>query len=504
MKKLFFVFIILINAQICFASTPTVPTFIQEFLGSDNASGASYVTYVLNGPHATQAGDTLICAGQYSVNASITSVTLTDNKGSTYTQAVTGTAGDTNQTVRIFTSKNIVAGITTITVTYNGSTATFNNWHCAEFGGIDNTTPVDKASCAFATSGAPASGSQTPTQTGDMIYEYFEQDSSGTKSTGINAGSQSNITWQLIGAFLGNPSGVNTTQEGVQWGIYNSVAAINPTAAVTPTTNQWNACSVFLKPATAGNTPITTVRVDCDQHLNAVSITASSTWAFPCNSGDNLLVFVHICPSTTANAVSDTNSNTWVQVGTDLSFGGSGHLDTFYAKNAIITSNMVATVTESGAATDCDFRFYALANASANPLDTTTTAGTNTACSAGLCKSSGTDVTANNANLSTTQITPGATNEVCINAIGVNNPQVRGAATGFQANIVYSPQEASIAELDENNGAGIYLNGASLAAFTFGYSTASTAGVGAWASTVACFLTPLSGGGGGQLFVIHP
>jgi hypothetical protein len=458
------------------------PTFVQSFAGSDNASSASYATYVLNGPNSTQAGNALVCAGQYGVNASIT-VSVSDNQSNSWTVNKNGTTGDTNQTVWIASAFNVAAGTSRITVTYTGANATFNQATCIE---IANVTATDGSSCAMATTGAPSAGSVTPTVTGDMVVMYTEQDSSATPSTSLAVGSQSNITWNLLGPFRGNPSGSNTTQELMQYGVYNSTAALNPTASVAPATNQWNSCALFLKAGTSGSVA-PSFYLNCDQHVNAVSIGTSTTWQVACPANDNLLLFAHICPSTHATAISDSHSNSWVQIGTDVSNGGSGTLQFWYAKNATVTPDMTVTTTESASATDCDFRFYGFQGAATSPLDTTIGTG-------GLASATGTQSV--NANLTTVSVTPGAQNEIIVSLLGVNNPQIRGASTAFQANVVYSPQEASIGELDENNGAGVYLNGSSLSSFTFTYTTQSSAGVGAWAAIAAGFKAPAGSSAG--------
>jgi hypothetical protein len=70
--------------------------------------------------------------------------------------------------------------------------------------------------------------------------------------------------------------------------------------------------------------------------------------------------------------------------------------------------------------------------------------------------------------------------------VGVNSPQINGTATGL-SDTAYSPQEASINELDENNGKG-HNAYASNAAFTVTWTQSGP--VQGWRSDLFAFKAP--------------
>jgi hypothetical protein len=420
-------------------------------------------------PNATQAGNLIVVAGQYGVNAGVT-LSITDDKGQSYTIAKTNS--NTNQTVFIAYFANTVAGVKQITLTYAGANANYNDAWAGEFNNVATSSPVDSSNAASGSSTTPAAGSLTFAASGDLIVQVAEQDSTGAV-TGWTAGSQSNITWALADADRGNGALVN---QAVQWGVYNSTTTFSPQLTMAPT-GGWNTVAVAFKSAAAGSAEPNTVYVKDVNHFNQVSAPSGTAYQATIPAGCNCIVLTLISPHPRdITAISDSHGNTWQKLGEiDDNGNGSGDVAIWAAFNATCSPDMTVTPTVSNTILDGDMVIYGIQSPTNLALDT----GFGTS---GFVSAFGTQSVAGN--LSTVTGTPSTANGIIIAACGCNSPQLRSLVTG-NSDITYSPQEASSGDLDENNAKGHYYN-PDTSTFTFVWTCGATA-VSGWAAAAAAF-----------------
>ncbi len=472
LKRIFLFGALLFLAQISAAQTPTL---VQNKAGPSASSTGipNYIIWLCNG---TQAGNLLVVAGQYGVNALIT-VSVADDGGNAWTVNKSGTVGDANQTVFIASAPNVVANTRKITITYTGANATFAQARAGEFNNVATTAPVDVSTSATATSTTPAAGSVTPTVSGDLFVMLAEQDSTGAV-TSWAAGSQPNITWALAQNDVGFGSSIN---QMVQWGVYNSTAAFNPSATMSPS-GQWNAVAVGFKAASAGSGQPAGVYVTGDVHHNLVSMASGKALGTPL-SGTTTVMTIITVGGQNVTAVADSNSNIWTKIGQQpVPPDVDGGAQIWYAKNATLTANMTVTLTTNVTLTSADTVFYGIKGLSTDPLDTSY--GTS-----GFASASGNQTVGGN--LSTVTGTPSTANGILISAVSITSNTLTGLVTG-NADMVYSTSEAAANSLDENNGKGHFYN-PDTSSFTFTWT--ENAAVGSWGGGATAFKAASGGGG---------
>ena len=438
-----------------------VPTLLQRS-PSSSAGGTGLQTYVFTLPNATQAGNCIVLAGQFGVNAGIT-LSITDDKGQTYT--IDKQNSNTNQTVFIAHFANTVAGAKQITVTYTGAAATYNDMWGGEFNNIATSSPVDSSNGASGTGTTAAAGNLTFSQTGDLIVQVCEQDSTGAVA-GWTAGSHANITWALADADRGNGAEVC---QAVQWGVYNATTTFSPQMGLTPS-GGWNTVAVAFKSASAGSAEPSAVYVKDVNHYNVVSAPSGTAYQATIPPSCNCIVVTFVTPSgNDITGITDSHGNTYAQIGLFPGVNGSGDIMIWAAFGAACSQDMTLTIATSGTAPLSDLVVYGIQSPRVLQLDTGFGTG-------GWATAYGTQSAGGN--LSSVSGTPSTANGILIAACGCNNPQIRGLVTG-NSDTTYSPQEASTGDLDENNGKGHYYN-PDTSSFTFVWTTAGSA-LGGWA-----------------------
>jgi hypothetical protein len=236
---------------------------------------------------------------------------------------------------------------------------------------FDNVIGIDGVGAASQGSGTSVTaGSLTPTTTGDLVYQLAF--SLSVNQSSFTAGSQSNISWNLLSADL-------LDGWAAQYGLYNSTNAINPTLAM-GTTQKWVSAGILLKTGTSGSVPsgmriVHLVHENIPYHANAGGTNNPfpnpTTVQFP--SSGNLLVAM-IGGGYTACSVtsmSDNNGNAWAQAGGTQIENGNDMTQAYYAGNANTSGNL--RLTAHWSATDGDFTFflYDITGAAVSPLDTT-------------------------------------------------------------------------------------------------------------------------------------
>jgi len=478
------------------ASSGAVPTY------ANNGSGCPINT-VVGGPtdavtqyncplpNPTGAGNLLVVWMRYN-NNNVPTVTISDNAGNSYTQAVSCSDASNGNTVsRLYYAQNVKAGANLVTAAFSASSS-YVQMQPYEFYNIATTAPLDQAVCQ-ASSGTSISTGLLPdlAASGDLVVHFGSADN-GTAIGSCSAGTQSNITWKMRAALVAGPEPMC-----FQYGVYGATAAFNPTMAFNTSVSYVSLAAAF-KSAPAGTPPPSGIRVAYVQHDNGGSLTARSIGLELPLSG-NLAVEVAItsCGSNTLNScnyatsVSD-GTNSWSQIGsTYLSSTGSSQEEPgqiWYAKNAIpglyILSN-TENPSSSGAQAPfpLTWMLYDIAGASSNPLDLGFGGAGN-----GLATFSSTNSAGP---VQTFAVTPSSTNELIITGVGYEWDTFTGVTSlsGAQFLSCDYAGETNYSWVDSNGGYAIFYNGSSTAAetWTWTHDTSQQAGSGRGLAIGAAF-----------------
>jgi hypothetical protein len=456
------------------AATPTQVTH----RGCPSGGSTTYATYICPLPMPTVSGNWIIAAIQYSVNASVTA-TLTDDKSDTWT--VDCTFSDSNQTYKIGHIA-ATAGARVLTFTFTGANAGFVQWASSE---VNNVTAKHGCSAGNNGSGtAVTAGSLTPA-TGDLIVAIAGNES-GTTPEAWTIGSAANCPW----GFQQNDQGyitANLVAEAVETCVASSTTAVNANFTLAASV-AWGALAASYTSGTAGGVD-TGFYITSIEHYNVATAASGFKLPIPVNGSMAVLECINSSAGNgfiSAISQSGTGSgNTWTKIGQEADNAGSGLKMAWYTSNATPTFGLqdVLTITlASGSFSEGDCLIYAFSQT--GTLDTSISAGSGTTCTTGYCDATGTQSSTGNFN--TVIATPSTSNGIMIFDVGVNTPQINGAATGL-SDTAYSPQEASINELDENNGKGhnVY---ASASAFTVTWTQSGP--VQGWRSDLFAFKAP--------------
>jgi hypothetical protein len=466
--------LVVAGSRSALAATPTQVTH----RGCPSGGSTGYGTYICPLTWPTVSGNWIIVEMQYAVNASVVA-TVTDDKSDTWT--VDKKFSDSNQTY-VIGHIAATAGARVLTVTFTGANATFVQLASAE---VDNVTALHVCSAGNNGSGtAVTAGSLTPAN-GDLLVAIAGNES-GTTPEAWTIGSAANITW----GFQQNDPGyitANLVAEAVEWGVATSTTAINANFTLGGSV-AWGSVACAYTSGTAGGAD-TGFYITSIEHYNVASAASGFKLPIPINGA---MAAVECINSSAGNgfisAISQSGTgagNTWTKIGQGADNGGSGMKMAWYTSNANPTFGLqdVLTITlASGSFSEADCLIYGFSQTGI--LDTAITAGSGTTCTSGYCDATGTRSTTGNFN--TVIATPSTANGIMIFDIGVNSPQINGTATGL-SDTAYSPQEASINELDENNGKG-HNAYASNAAFTVTWTQSGP--VQGWRSDLFAFKAP--------------
>jgi hypothetical protein len=455
---------------------PALPTCVQYIGGPCGGGGTAYAQFHFRFRNRSLAGNLLVVVGQYASNASVTAVNVTDDQSQTWTVALRATA-NLNQTLYIAYFPNTAAGVRHVTVTYTGANPTGQMKWAGEFNNIVTTSPVAASNSHNGTSGtAITCGSVTPSQAGDLVIAAAEGDSTGSV-TNWTPGANSNITWTRAMADRGDQGSlINQT---VQWGIYNSAAAINPAITVAPATT-YNAITVIFKASasTQGSPAPAGILAGSSHHFNCPSISTGHVFQAPLTG--NLVAFVSAYPASgSITSITDNKGNSWTHLGFQAEPGAAAGADFWLTQNATLGDDYQFTVNISGTMVQQNITVYGISAAHPSALDT----GVGTA---GFASNTG-NLTTQNANVDAITVTPTTPNGIIICSIQVNSSQIQDCVGIADADTAYSVDEAGINEMDENNGEAHYYNPDTASrTFTFTTHTGPT-GIGNWSSVAAAF-----------------
>jgi hypothetical protein len=332
--------------------------------GSVNNTFTSPYCYHYQLPNYTTAGNSLVVSFTFNGNPT---PSVSDDKGDSFSVQENYFDSTDTQSIGIATAFNIAAGARLISVCFSADPGGFTQPMATEF---DNVIGVDgSASGSQGTGTSVTAGTLTPTVSGDLAYQVAF--SLSINQSSFTAGSQSNISWNLLSADL-------LDGWAAQYGLYNSTSAINPTLTM-GSSQKWVSAAILLKTGTSGGIPsgmriVHLVHENIPFHANAggtdTPFPNPTTVQFP--SFGNLLVAMigggYV--ACTVTSVADSNNNSWAQAGSTQIQANNDVTQAFYAANANTSGNLRLTVHWS--ATDGDFTFflYDVAGASTSPFDT--------------------------------------------------------------------------------------------------------------------------------------
>jgi hypothetical protein len=310
-------------------------------------------------PEPAQAGNTII-VGVVSANSG--SYSLSDDKGDSFS-LVNSVVDGNNAYVAIYkTTASAGARILDFQRTSAGADAV--SMSASEY---YNVGAVDGSSCRgfSGSSGTITGGSMTTTVPNDLLWQWAINAGGGgsvpNSVSSFTAGSQSNITWQLLGTSLFDG---NATQAGVQ----TVAGAINPTFTSGSSQN-FSSCAVALKAVTAGQQNPQPFRVLHMLHEQwPQSGNNPSVLEFP--SSGNLVIVSMAGGGSLVSGISSNPANSWSATGPGVVYsGGNPASQIYYAANATTSSSMTLNVTRNNNVSDGTYMMYDVAGAAASPFD---------------------------------------------------------------------------------------------------------------------------------------
>lgn len=365
MKLIGFFLLILTVPLVASAQTPTLVQHSSCPNSSAPPSGGSAQSstpdYFCPLPESSQSGNAILVAvTSYSGGAPYS---VGDDKGNSYLLVDSVTDGNSSFNA-IYLASNVTAGTRTIQLHGSNSAASNAAVTVSEY---YNVGSVDMHHCnAGGSSTSITSGSITPTASGDLLWQMVFNANGGGSTPGavssFSSGSQSNITWQLLGTdiFAGS---------AVQAGIYNSTSAINPTFT-SGTAQAFTSCTMAIKAAGSGTAPTSPFRIVHMLHQQMPK-SGANPWRVQFPASGNLIVASYISGGSNISAVSSTPSNSWSSTGAQA--GGENITalsQIYYAGNASTANNMTISFSRNDNSSDGTFIMYDFVGAATSPFDT--------------------------------------------------------------------------------------------------------------------------------------
>jgi IPT/TIG domain-containing protein/Ig-like domain-containing protein len=352
--------------------TVTAPTLVQHVSGSNTRNNAflSPFCYFYQLPGLTTAGNSVVVGFTFKNQPT---PTVTDDKGDSYTIAENFFDITDGQSVGIAVAFNVVAGARVINLCFSSDPGGNVQPMATELDNVVGLDAVNRAGVGSNGTGTSImAGSLIPSVTGDLVYQVAASLFGTLNQSSFTAGSQPNITWNLLSADL---------MDGWagQYGLYNSTSAINPTMSM-GTNQKWVSAAILLKSGNSGGVP-SGMRIVHLEHENIPFHTSSGgtgfpfptplNLQFPC-SGNLLVAMIGGGnASETVTSMIDTNLNTWAQAGATQMINGNDTVQAYYAGNVASSSNLGLTLNWTGGFGDFTIFFYDVAGAASSPLDTT-------------------------------------------------------------------------------------------------------------------------------------
>jgi len=418
-----------------------VPALVQHVSGSGNRgnSFSNPFCYHIQLPGGTTAGNAVIVGFTFNGNVP---THVTDDKGDLYAIEANFFDAAHTQSIAIAAAFNVTAGARQINVCFASDPGGFVQPAVSEFA---NVTGMDVVSAGALGSGTSiTAGSMTPTVSGDLAYAVVHSVSTNQDQSSFTAGLQSAITWQLASADL---------MDGfaAQYGVYNSLSAIDPALSM-GTSKSWLAAAALFKSGPAGSVPPGMRIVHLDHQNIPTKVLAGGNGTsfpnplnvqFPCSGNLEVIAVGGGNPPAQVTSITDSNSNTWQPAG---SYATTNDPVTgiFFAGSATCSGMQKLTVHWDTNTGDQTILYYDVVGASASPLDTT-------AGKTGTQSSAGT--------LTAFSITPGTSStELIFCAMPVQFNTVTGLLNGFNDANTFDGESLDGPEpVDENNGWGHFV-----------------------------------------------
>jgi hypothetical protein len=403
-------------------------------------------------------------------------VTITDNKGNTWTAGPLVRDTTNVQSGEAFFCSGCISGTQIISATISALSNFVTMW-AEEFNNIATSSALDCSHGAFTSGTSIQPGSCTTGTSGDLIVQWATCDSGCSSDLSGTFSAQSGFT-------LASAATLKSDINAVQYGVQSSAGAINPTIT-SPASIGYISIQMAFKAAAAGTAPAS-FRINSVGHRNTKDETAASRkFQFPCSG--NLLAIASAngtgSPSRHITAVTDSNGNTWAQpTGSPFDDGGNNTVQLWYAAGATCSGSEQITLTLTGSDATGNgetYMMFDISGASSSPFDNLQTAnGTQT-------------VSGNFAGVS---ITPAVSNEIVLSWTSTAHNNVTGistnAGTPFFGSTVGTCGTgwAPPTHADENNGWATMLSApASSITWTWNQDNCQQTGVGAWANMAAAF-----------------
>jgi hypothetical protein len=454
---------------------PGEPTLIQHVSSSNtrNNGFASPFCYYFQLPNPTTSGNAVIVGFTFNSNPT---PTVTDDKGDSYTMVENYYDTADSQSVAIAAAFNVSSGARNISVCFSSSPGGYVQPMATEF---NNVIAVDGSGTgSHGTGTLVTAGNLTPAVSGDLAYQVVF--SLSVSQSSFTAGSQGNITWNLLSADL---------RDGWagQYGVYDSTSAINPTMSM-GTSQKWVSAAILLQTGASGSVPAG-MRIVHLQHESICGVaTCGSSFPNPLSlqfpSTGNLLVALSGGgnPSCTMSSLTDSDSNAWAQAGFtyQATSGGDDTVQVYFAGNAASSTNLSLTVKFSASTCDWSILFYDVSGAAISPLDTTNGATGDQSSTSGTL-------------IVPYTITPAQSGEL----IFTNIIWDYNTATGLSSNVGTSYSDANMFSgelisgpepVDQNNGWGHAISTSTSAiTFTWDQANDTSLAAGPYASIAAAF-----------------
>lgn len=224
-------------------------------LSANQGAGGTTDTSIVGGAINTTGADLIVVSVSYFDASS--AVTVTDNKGNTYT-ALTGYGGaDADYRVKAFYCHNPTVGTGHTFV--GGVAGAYCSLSVAAFSGAA-TSPADQSAGSFSASSSTAqSGSITPTESGELVLEVMcNRLDSGSAS--IDSG------FTIVDQEIWQSGGLGTA---LAYKIQTTAEAVNPTWTLSSAVK--NAPAIYSFKAAGGGGGSTNVTIGNSQQVNTAS-----------------------------------------------------------------------------------------------------------------------------------------------------------------------------------------------------------------------------------------
>ncbi len=480
LKKL--LFLPLLFLLWCIPARAQTPTLVQT-ADCNSTSGSFTVTdYKCFWPNPTISGNTILCGIGYASTGSHT-ITVSDDKSDTWVND--GSNNNTSSIVAISRASNIASGGTWVNVHLSATTVGVS-MGCSEFFNITATTPLDGSVCIGSATSTAVSCSTTIGASGDILFAFYIQDSTGSPITSWTAPAGYIALWQDLHDSL-----------AAQYQVLS--AANKPTATIAPS-EEWNIIGAAYKPGSQGSGPAAGIHVNSVQHNAILNTTATFKSQFVSSGNGGVLLWIgtNLADIT---AVSGTVSGSWTQATFSGSSGsGNNHIcegSTGSSGDAQVWYNTNLTSANTGKSDVLTVTFGGTHNANST-LFMFDLSGTNTStfldnavCANGTMSSGTTQAMVS--------ITPTNTNEIILTQAPVATCEATAVSPGTQLMTITNPIFGSGA-LDENNGWALEYKGGSTASSTYTWTATNIPGgcsnhlFGEWANLAAAFESPAASG----------